>query len=195
MKSKKTKVIVISFIVLVVVAIVIFFIMNNIQKKKEEEERIKIEQMENEIKNTIALTSNKIVVNTSQATKFLNIYIDAYNKYSISMGEENVRNQLLEYSGTQELFNTMKENDNIIIENMGFLSKNKSTEYNEVYEVLLDMYDAYRYYYDKVTTLSVYSSNLAEVKEKGNLVLEKVNRIIVMKPELEEAINTGKIEE
>lgn len=181
---------------LIIVLMGSFYYFNSMKEKERlaEEERIRIEQeqKDNEFKHTIAVTANRMVKNTSIGSKFITTYIELYNKYYLTLGTDYVKNTI-QSSGSDEKFKTaMEENDGTIRENMKWFAENRSETYNDVYEVLLEMYDNYRYFYDKAIDLSINPSNLDEVKKKGNNVLEKVNRIIVMQPDIEDTIN-GKV--
>lgn len=190
--SKKITIIVIC--ILIVVLLGVFYYFNSIKEKERlaEEERIRIEQEEkdNEFKHTMAVTAREMTLNVGVGSKFIVTYIELYNKYAPTLGADYVKN-VIQSTGSDEEFKTsMKEKDDVIKENMKWLAENKSETYNNVYEVLLEMYDNYRYFYDKSIDLAVYSSNLEEIKKKGNTVLEKVNRIIVIQPDMENVIKS-----
>lgn len=188
---KKLKIIAIC--ILIIILFGSFYYFNSMKEKERlaEQERIRIEQEEkdNEIKHTMALTAREMTLNVGVGSKFIATYIELYNQYASTLGADYVKN-VIQSTGSDEKFRTtMGEKDDTIKENMKWLAENKSETYNDIYEVLLEMYDNYRYFYDKAIDLSVYSSNLNEIREKGNTVLEKVNRIIVMQPDMENVIN------
>lgn len=83
--------------------------------------------------------------------------------------------------------------DKTIIENMQWLNTNKVEKYSEVYNILLNMYENYRAFYDDSIKLNVSTtSSVNTLLNKGQTILEKYNRILIIMPDLKEGIESQK---
>ena len=195
-RKKSIGITVFLFVVLVGFFIGMSFVFNNVKEKErmaqEEQVRIQQEQQEkkdNEFKYNMAVAANKMLVNATMGSKYITTYIDLYNKYATTFGENYVRDIIVSSGSNQEIVNSMKENNSIVVDNMKWLAENKSDNYSNVYETLLEMYENYTFHYNKAINLSVYSSNISEFKMKGNLILQKAEKMIVMQPDIEDIID------
>ena len=175
-------------IVLVAGAVGAFLIRKNNQEKERvaEEERIRIEKQEKEYHDKISETLAYMLTNTSGCASYVSAYLELLSDYSY-MGSSIIKDTM--YANSEELRNKLDNNDSIVVENIKWLSNNKIDKYKEVYDVLLDMYDNYRVFYDDSIELSLSTISAAEtLLDKGQTVLEKYNRILVIMPNLKDEV-------
>lgn len=190
--TKRKKIIAIIAIILVFIIVIGFAINSQVKKKKRlaEEERIRIELQENEYRDKISITIAYMLTNTYGCSSYATAYLELLSKYSV-LGSTAVKNTLK--ANSEKLRKKMNDYDAIVVENMQWLNSNKVDKYAEVYNVLLDMYDNYRVFYDDTIDLSssITSSNSSSIK-KGEAIIEKYNRILIIMPDLKDGIESQK---
>lgn len=195
-QSKKGKFIAIGIGIIIIVLVVAGIITTNqIKQKQAEEERIKLEQeqlqKENEVKEKLAIGTRKMLENSTIGMKYVSLYVNGLNQFGNTLGESWVKGTIMGTDGSQQIVTTMKENDTTIVDTMNWLSSNMVDRYTEVYNVLLEMYDSYKAFYNKAINLYVTAGNSQEISNLGNEILEKYNRIVVMEPELKELMDNN----
>lgn len=195
-QSKKRKFIAIGIGIIIIVLVVAGIITTNqIKQKQAEEERIRLEQeqlqKENEVKEKLAIGTRKMLENSTIGMKYVSLYINGLNQFGNTLGESWVKGTIMGTDGSQQIVTTMKENDTTIVDTMNWLSSNMVDRYTEVYNVLLEMYDSYKAFYNKAINLYVTAGNSQEISNLGNEILEKYNRIVVMEPELKELMDNN----
>lgn len=194
-KKINMKVVIIGVIVLVVVlSIVIGLAVNSSTKERDEEqekireeERIREEEkqaeLEQEYRERMIEAMAYMLINVSGGATYVSTYLDIIIEYP-SLSHETVEGIMV--SSFVEVMDLMEEYDGIVIADMKWLSNHKIDKFNDAYEVLLEMYDNYRVFYDGTTDLQVTTvSSTNRLLEKGQTVLEKYNRILIIMPELE----------
>lgn len=195
-QSKKGKFIAIGIGIIIIVLVVAGIITTNqIKQKQAEEERIRLEQeqlqKENEVKEKLAIGTRKMLENSTIGMKYVSLYVNGLNQFGNTLGESWVKGTIMGTDGSQQIVTTMKENDTTIVDTMNWLSSNMVDRYTEVYNVLLEMYDSYKAFYNKAINLYVTAGNSQEISNLGNEILEKYNRIVVMEPELKELMDNN----
>lgn len=195
-QSKKGKFIAIGIGIIIIVLVVAGIITTNqIKQKQAEEERIRLEQeqlqKENEVKEKLAIGTRKMLENSTIGMKYVSLYVNGLNQFGNTLGESWVKGTIMGTDGSQQIVTTMKENDTTIVDTMNWLSSNMIDRYTEVYNVLLEMYDSYKAFYNKAINLYVTAGNSQEISNLGNEILEKYNRIVVMEPELKELMDNN----
>ena len=179
MKNKKIKIIVASVVLAIfIICAIAFFVSSSIKKQKERDEA---ERQEQEFQQNISVATYKMLENVSYGSGYISTYLQLLNKYN-SLGSEYVKNIVKTTEGSARIINTMKENDQQVVEKMNLLSVNKGEEHEDVYNILLEMYDNYKIFYENSIKLdfTLYSSE--SLIQKGKTVIEKYNRIKVMYP-------------
>lgn len=181
-KLNKKQVIVAISAVFVIMILIIVLVYNNYMKQKQAEK----EQQEAEYRDKITQTIGYTLTNSYGCSSYVSAYLSAVQKYRLN---KTLIESVLK-ANTEELRNTMKEYDKTIVENMQWLNSNKLEKYNEVYDILLEMYDNYRSYYDDTIKLRFLDSS--STIDKAKQIVEKYNRILIIMPDLKEGIESQK---
>lgn len=185
------KVLFIGAIALVVALSIIIgvVVMNKDKAKGEEDKNIAAEQqaeLEQEYRDKMIEAMAYMLINVSGGATYVSTYLDALVEYP-SLSQETIEGIMV--SSFAEVLDYMEEYDDIVVADMKWLSNNRIEKYNETYEVLLDMYDNYRVFYDGTVKLQVTSASSSNrLLQKGENVLEKYNRILIIMPELEAGV-------
>lgn len=195
LKSKiykpKKKIIVAICIILIAILVGTIIIKKNVKEKEKlvEEERIKIQEQENECRDKISETLAYMLVNLSGCSECVSAYLDLLDDYSSYLDSTTIKNIFLD--NCKDVIDEMENYDSIVIKNMKWLNNNSIDKYKEVYNVLLDMYDNYRVFYDGCIKLNVSTTRESQnLLNKGNIILEKFNRILIIMPELKENVES-----
>lgn len=195
LKSKiykpKKKIIVAICIILIAILVGTIIIKKNVKEKEKlaEEESIKIQEQEKECRDKISETLAYMLVNVSGCSECVSTYLDLLADYSSYLDSTTIKNTFLD--NCKDVIDTMDDYDSIVIKNMKWLNNNSIEKYKEVYNVLLDMYDNYRVFYDGCIKLNVSTTRESQnLLNKGNIILEKFNRILIIMPELKENVES-----
>ncbi len=194
---KKRKFIIVFIVVIIAILMGIGAIINNYNEKEKarlaEEERIRIEQeqKDSEYKNKIALACLKMNQNVGIGAKLSEGYIKLYNQYGSTLGKNYIVGTLKGTDGYGKVASKMKENHKVLTETMDWISSNKLENYADVYNILLEMYDGYKPFYESTIDLNFSLYSTQEVITKGKTVLEKYDRIATMIPEIKDFVDNS----
>jgi len=189
-KPKKRKIVVICIVVIIALLIGSSAIIGNLKEKEKErlaeEERIRIEQeqKENEYKDKIALACLKMNQNVGIGAKLSEGYLKLYNQYGRTLGKEYIVGTLKGTDGYEKVATKMKENHKVLTDTMDLISSNKLDKYTDVYNILLEMYDGYKPFYEATVNINFSLYSTQEIITKGKTVIEKYDRIATMIPEI-----------
>ena len=196
-KPKKRKFIIVFIVIIIAISMGIGAIINNYNEKEKarlaEEERIRIEQeqKDNEYKNKIALACLKMNQNVGVGAKLSEAYLKLYNQYGSTLGKNYIVGTIKGTDGYEKIASKMKENHKVLTETMDWISSNKLENYIDVYNILLEMYDGYKPFYESTIDLNFSLYSTQEVITKGKTVLEKYDRITTMIPEIKDFVDNS----
>lgn len=185
MKNKKIKIIIGVGISIVVVAVIVVALFTFLQKKEEAERRQKEIQNENIFQENMYLATQNMLVNVSTGSSYITSYLNVMNKYSYR-GSEYVRSLVRSTSSAKKIESLMKSTNEDVVKSMNILSSNKNEKHQDVYNILLEMYDSYNIFYENSIDLNFDLYSSTELVDKGKDVIEKYNRIKVMYPSVQE---------
>ncbi len=192
-KKKKSKLkIIIPIIVLVIIIISVIVIVKQNEEKEHiriRKERIRTEQLEEEYKEKIAIVCDYMSLNTYKGSTLTSEYLKLVKKYGNYLSDEIIANTFLYSSDSlSEQINIAKKDNEKVVETMSWLTNNKIDKYTDVYNVVLEMYDAYIPFFDSTIKLNFGLYSIEDTMEKGKIILEKYNKIKTLMPEIKDII-------